>query len=763
MLNNISQLIESAFIHFQSEELEQAKKILLSIQTSIPKEPHSLHLLGLIYFKQQDYTQSIKLLNEALPQIPNSPQIYNSIGICLLALQKLEKAQLCFEQAITLLPTFIDARENLANTYLQLGDEQSAITHLNTIIQQNKNYEPAHYSLGSIYQKQQHIEQSNQHYSIAIALNKQRCESFHNLGLNYYHQGLLQEAYQYYLQAYHLQPENPIILNSIGLILLEQENYQESLQFFKQALSYWPEFPEAHLNSGNAYRHLSLFEKSLKCYEQALKYSPDNADIMFNIGTTYQYSGHFDKALTAFKQVLELTPTPVAHLRYATLLPIIYKDKGQPEIVRQRMARELDILETMSLSIQDPFLEKCMTSGHLIYQCQNDKTIQKQLANIYLSSCSNLNFVAPFTLSTPKEKSGKKIKIAFISSHFYRHTISKLMAGLITHLNSDIFEVYTLYTGEKIDLQTQILSQETEHFHHLSRDLEKARQTIARFELDILFYCDIGMDTFTYFLAFSRLATLQCVTWGHPVTTGIPTMDYFFSSLKLETDENPQQHYSEKLIVMKQLIPFFYCPELKESSHRADFNLPDDKTLYYCPQTLYKFHPIFDDMLKDILLQDKEGRLILLEGKAGLHASLLKQRLHKTMPEVIDQIIFLPSQPQDKFFQLLELCDVILDSYPYGGGNSSYEAFAFGKPIITLPTQLLSGRITYSIYQQMEIEDCIASDQEDYINLALKLGRSPGLRQSISQKILAAHSKIFENQLAIKEFEEILLSLTQSI
>ncbi len=45
--------------------------------------------------------------------------------------------------------------------------------------------------------------------------------------------------------------------------------------------------------------------------------------------------------------------------------------------------------------------------------------------------------------------------------------------------------------------------------------------------LDILFYPDLGMTPLTYFLAFARLAPVQCVSWGHPVTTGIPAHRLF--------------------------------------------------------------------------------------------------------------------------------------------------------------------------------------------------------------------------------------------
>ena len=41
------------------------------------------------------------------------------------------------------------------------------------------------------------------------------------------------------------------------------------------------------------------------------------------------------------------------------------------------------------------------------------------------------------------------------------------------------------------------------------RDLDTARKAVARQELDVLVYPDIGMEPFTYLMAFARLAPVQ--------------------------------------------------------------------------------------------------------------------------------------------------------------------------------------------------------------------------------------------------------------
>ena len=96
------------------------------------------------------------------------------------------------------------------------------------------------------------------------------------------------------------------------------------------------------------------------------------------------------------------------------------------------------------------------------------------------------------------------------------------------------------------------IGQSAERAERLSGALDVARRQIAAAELDIVFYPDIGMEALTYFLAFARLAPVQCVTWGHPVTTGIPALDYFVSSELLEPD-GAEAHYAERLVRLPRL------------------------------------------------------------------------------------------------------------------------------------------------------------------------------------------------------------------
>ena len=85
-----------------------------------------------------------------------------------------------------------------------------------------------------------------------------------------------------------------------------------------------------------------------------------------------------------------------------------------------------------------------------------------------------------------------------------------------------------------------------ERSYALSVDVREARKEVISFNLDVLVFPDLGMEIPSYLLAFSRLARVQCAWWGHPVSTGLPSIDYW---LGLDTERDDAfDEYSEQLV-----------------------------------------------------------------------------------------------------------------------------------------------------------------------------------------------------------------------
>jgi predicted O-linked N-acetylglucosamine transferase (SPINDLY family) len=250
------------------------------------------------------------------------------------------------------------------------------------------------------------------------------------------------------------------------------------------------------------------------------------------------------------------------------------------------------------------------------------------------------------------------------------------------------------------------------------------------------------MHPFTYLLAFSRLAPVQLASWGHPVTTGIPAIDCFVSHALCEDGDTAAQ-YSERLLQMPAAVPYtrYRRPSYPgRRRERQDFGLPDARTLYLVPHALFKLTPDFVAVLRALLAADP-GALFVFAGPAPrAWCDVVRGRLAPMGTTA--NLRFLGALSPGDFLELLRLGDVLLDSFHFGGGNTTAEALFAGTPIVTLPGRLMRGRFTYAWLRHAGVDDGIAQSADDYVARALRFGGDAELRRHVRARTLAAAEAI---------------------
>ena len=255
-------------------------------------------------------------------------------------------------------------------------------------------------------------------------------------------------------------------------------------------------------------------------------------------------------------------------------------------------------------------------------------------------------------------------------------------------------------------------------------------------------------------------APVQIVSWGHPETTGINTIDYFLSSTLLEPNYI-RRKYSERLICLSQ-FPLYYEPpqNLGPLKNRNDLKLPENVRLYGCPQALFKFHPDFDLILAEILFQDPEGYIILIgrENKEKYWLETLNKRWSKNFSILNKKVLFTNRLSLLEFISFCKCVNVLLDPLHFGGGNSFLESMLVGTPTITMPGTHLKTNITAAAYKQMKISSPpIVQSSKEYINLAVQLAQDSKKNLFLREESKTAANKYLYNNLkALKEFEQFL-------
>ena len=200
--------------------------------------------------------------------------------------------------------------------------------------------------------------------------------------------------------------------------------------------------------------------------------------------------------------------------------------------------------------------------------------------------------------------------------------------GWLKYLDHERFHVACLHLGERRDEMTVEIEGYCDAFHHLPSDYDGAVRVLAEMRPDIIFYPEVGMSGTAQRLAADRLAPVQCCAIGHPVTTGLSTIDYFVSGELIEP-EGADAHYSERLVTLPGVsFPYMPAPLEEAGLARSHFDLPDDATLFLCLQTPQKYLPADDGLYARIAAEVPNALFVFLGGGSSMFdMSILRDRM----------------------------------------------------------------------------------------------------------------------------------------
>ena len=128
-------------------------------------------------------------------------------------------------------------------------------------------------------------------------------------------------------------------------------------------------------------------------------------------------------------------------------------------------------------------------------------------------------------------------------------------------------------------------------------------------------------------------------------------------------------------------------------------------------------------VLKELPMTDQVGRLT-------------RTRMRQTLTEAhLARVVFLPPMIDKDYANAYGAMDVLLDSFPFGGHTTTMDALSSGCPVVTLPTDLMSGRCSQGLLRAVGLDELVAADLDDYIRIALRLGTDPAYRAGLSRRV----------------------------
>lgn len=606
------------------------------------------------------------------------------------------------------------------------------------------------------------------------------------------------EALEAFRAAAAIEPGNAATWNNIGIALQALQRPGEAAQAFGRAIELRPQYALAHLNLarlavhtdpasalahaqaavkadprlahgwlliGDIERHMFRPAEALAAIDRAIGLGPRGPAAHNARAAVLAELGEVEEARREFRAVVQRHPENLqAALGAHLLLPRVYESSAHLETSRVAFGEGLGHLEAAAPGFRFPSRETALaqaawTNFYLAYQGRDDRELQAAYGTTLRRI---LRPVFPDLFEPAARRAGgDRIRVGFLSHFFFNCVAGRYFSSWITHLDARRFETFVYYTNHLVANDTRVIAAAASTYRHVAGwPLEAIARQVRSDELDILVYPEVGMYPSALPLASLRLAPVQCAGWGHPTTTGLPEMDWYVSCEAMEP-AGAQAHYTERLGLLSGLGTRYALPQAGAAASRADFCLPEGKTLYLVPQSLFKIHPDNDALIAEVLSRDPNGIAVMFSSNRAKLSQTFEARLGGALAarglEIARRVRFLqPSLQHAEYLRLNQVCDLMLDTLHWSGGNTSLDAIASGLPVVTMPGELMRGRQSRAMLEMMGVDELVVGDAEAYVDTALALGMDVERRRALSERIAAARGVLFERDEPVRALEDFL-------
>jgi predicted O-linked N-acetylglucosamine transferase (SPINDLY family) len=326
----------------------------------------------------------------------------------------------------------------------------------------------------------------------------------------------------------------------------------------------------------------------------------------------------------------------------------------------------------------------------------------------------------------------RKLRIGFIAGNFGEPLIGASARALAEHLDRAAFDLALYEHSPTTDAKTQQSPAARTVRTGAFTPVALAERIIAD-GVDIL--VDLSGHTCTPILMAMHLraAPVQVSGIGYGFTTGVPSIDWRIVDSGTDP-EGAEKLASERLwrldpiarlggvpTALPALAP---CPSLATSDNSVTFGCLADA-------------PRINDAAVRTwgrLLRETTGSRLVLSNPSLQHEDERKHLLRRfevsgVAPARIE--IIPPTADHRERLALHTKVDIALDPFPASSPVHASEAMLMGAPVVTLGGTTSGRRACVPLLTAVGATDLIASDEEQYIEIARGLARDPGRRESL--------------------------------
>jgi len=365
----------------------------------------------------------------------------------------------------------------------------------------------------------------------------------------------------------------------------------------------------------------------------------------------------------------------------------------------------------------------------------------------------NLNEYTQDEVVKLSNKKNKKIKIGILSSDIKdAHSVTYFLRTILLNYDKEKFEIVLFLNQIQEDITSNEISRLVDKVINVGKfnDL-KAFNIIREFNLEIMI--DImGYTSRNRIELFkNRMAKKQAIWMGYCNTTGVKNMDYIITDPNL-IYENEKNLYSEEVIYLPEIWNCHSGFNFKRKENPPPI-IKNNFITFGSFNNPAKMNETVIDCWANILKNIKNSKLIIKCANNKRKLDRIEKKFKKR--GVLDSVIFYTRIDKvEDHLNLYKEIDIALDTFPYNGVTTSFEAIWMGVPVLTMAGYNFNSRCGESINKNLNMEYLIAQNEDEYVTKALELNSDLDKYYEIRKKIFknSENSPLFNRDSFSKNF-----------
>jgi predicted O-linked N-acetylglucosamine transferase (SPINDLY family) len=756
------ELLAEAFAHHQAGRYDEAQAGYRAVLAVDADNFDAEHLLGVLALQRTDAQGALQHFLRACELAPGSPVPQNSAGEAYRRLGRLDEALASLQRALELDPVNVEANFNLGGVLRRLGRNGEAIAAYGRALEARPGFAGAHMGLAQSLREAGDLDGALASAQRALALQPEHAPYHLSVGNLLREKDFLDEAAAAYRAAIERDPRLVEAHNNLGNVLRHRGRTAEALACYEAALRQKPDFAEALLNAAQLLRENRRLADAVAAYRHLLEARPDMAEAHLDLGNALKGMGDAPGAIECYQRALEVDPE-YAEARWALAMsrpPMVAESEAEQAQSRADFTADLAALEQWCEARGPGRTARAVGSQQPFYLAYQDEDHREPIAR-YGRLCVKLmgEWQAAAGIPAPARITRAQARIGIASAHIRDHSVwHAIIKGWLEHIDRERFDVRLFHLGSGNDIETGIAKTLVTHYAYGKTDFAEWARLIHGHQLDLLIYPEIGIDPLTAKLAALRLAPVQATSWGHPHTSGLPTIDYYLSAAALEPPSG-DAHYTERLV----RLPAFGSPCLPgkvtpAAVDLAALGLRPDVPLLLCPGTPFKYTPRHDAVLARIARELGECQLAFFIPDPPELMQRVKARMARAFAaaglDFAAHAVFLPWQPRAAFHGLMQEADAFLDTMDFSGYNTAMQAIECALPLVAYEGRFLRGRLASGILRHLGLDAMVADSDDAYVAAAVRLVRDAAHWGEMHEGLQARRGALYGDLSSVRALED---------